>query len=491
MTRLSAATLAKVPAGVRLPDYDRSAVTAGIVHLGIGAFHRAHMAVYVDDLLKDNPDWAIVGASLRRPDTKEALEPQDGLYTIAVRDAAGTHPRVIGSILKVLDANTQREELLDLMASPQIRIVSLTVTEKGYCHDPATGKLDRGHPDIVHDLANPETPRSAPGMLVEALYRRWEAGTVPFTVMSCDNLPSNGETTASIVFELALLRNVDFSDWVAELVNFPSTMVDRIVPSTTDADRAMVTELLGMEDAWPIMTEPFTQWVIQDSFESRPPFENVGATMTRHVEQFERMKLRMLNGSHSTMAYLGYLAGYEYVSDVMGDPDFVKLIHGLMTEEAMPTLITLRKDNLAAYRDELLERFRNPALKHRTWQIAMDGSQKLPQRLLGTIRDRLAAGQPFERLALGVAAWMRYVVGIDEKGDNIDVRDPLAMRMMAIAAEAGDDAEALYIGLVALTEIFGGDLSDNQAFGDAVVTHLESLFEIGVKATVAEVVESH
>jgi fructuronate reductase len=487
MTRLSASTLANVPAGVRVPDYDRSQITPGIVHLGIGAFHRAHMAVYVDDLLSENPDWAIIGASLRRPDTKDALEPQDGLYTVAVRDAAGTHPRVIGSILKVLDANTQREELLDLMASPQIRIVSLTVTEKGYCHDPATGELDQRHPDVVHDLANPAAPKSAPGMLVEALARRRAAGIAPFAVMSCDNLPSNGATVKRIVTKFASLRDAALGEWVGK-VAFPGTMVDRIVPSTTDADRETVAGLIGAEDAWPIMTEPFTQWVIEDHFpEGRPPFEKAGAQLVEDVEPFERMKLRMLNGSHSTMAYLGYLSGYEYISDVMGDADFVKLVHGLMTEEAMPTLDMPGVD-LGAYRDQLLDRFRNPALKHRTWQIAMDGSQKLPQRLLGTIRERLKAGQPFERLGLGVAAWMRYVVGIDEKGESIDVRDPLAMRMMAIAADAGDDAEALYVGLAALTEVFGGDLADNQAFGETVATHLDELFEVGVKETVAGVV---
>ncbi len=488
MTRLSANTLSSVPAEVRVPDYDRTQITPGIVHLGIGAFHRAHMAVYVDDLLKDHPDWAIVGASLRRPDTKEALEPQDGLFTVAVRDASGTHHRIIGSILKVLDANNEREDLLELMASPQIRIVSLTVTEKGYCHDPATGELDQRHPDIVHDLANPQAPKSAPGMLVEALARRKAAGIAPFAVMSCDNLPSNGETVKRIVSRFAQLRDAEPGQWVAD-VAFPGTMVDRIVPSTTDADRAMIAELTGPDDAWPIMTEPFTQWVIEDHFpDGRPPFERAGAQMVADVEPFERMKLRMLNGSHSTMAYLGYLAGYEYISDVMGDDDFVRLIHGLMTEEAMATLDMPGVD-LGAYRDQLLERFRNPALKHRTWQIAMDGSQKLPQRLLGTIRDRIAAGQPFERLGLGVAAWMRYVVGIDEKGENIDVRDPLAMRMMAIAADAGDDAEALYEGLVGLSEVFGSDLAGNQAFGETVATHLDSLFEMGVKDTVKGVVE--
>ncbi|HTN61441.1 MAG TPA: mannitol dehydrogenase family protein [Devosia sp.] len=488
MTRLSAKTLAGSPAAFAVPAYDRATVTPGIVHLGIGAFHRAHMAVYVDDLLKDNPSWGIVGASLRRPDTKQALEPQDGLYAVAVRDASGTRARVIGSILDVLDANTQRNQLLDLMASPAIRIVSLTVTEKGYCYAPATGELDENHPDIVHDLANPDAPRSAPGMIVAALAQRRAAEIIPFAVMSCDNLPSNGPTTRRIVIRFAELRDPGLGAWVAEHVAFPGTMIDRIVPATTDADRAMVTELTGLDDAWPIMTEPFTQWVIEDHFPAgRPPFDKSGAQLVKDVEPFERMKLRMLNGSHSTLAYLGYLAGHQYVSDAMGDPAFVTLIHKLMTEEAMPTLDMPGVD-LAGYRDQLLERFANPALQHRTWQIAMDGSQKLPQRLLGTIRDRLKTEGSITCLGLGVAAWMRYVMGIDENGDSIDVKDPLAMRMLAIAAGAGDDPEALFDGLVALTEVFGADLPENAVFRETVVGHLESLFELGSAETVAEVV---
>jgi fructuronate reductase len=484
--RLSPNSLGSIKPGVGVPKYDRAKVTPGIVHLGIGAFHRAHMAVYVDDLLAEDPSWGIVGASLRRPDTKDALEPQGGLYTIAVRDAEGTHPRVIGSILSVMDANTQREELLALMASENIRIVSLTVTEKGYCHDPSTGELDERHADIAHDLANLTAPKSAPGMLVEALARRKAAGIAPFTVMSCDNLPSNGETAKRIVTRFAALRDTDLGEWVKS-VAFPSTMVDRIVPSTTDADRAEVAGLIGAEDAWPIMTEPFTQWVVEDHFPSgRPAFEKVGAQLVKDVEPFEHMKLRLLNGSHSTMSYLGYLGGYEYIAEVMGDPAYVKLIHGLMTEEAIPTL-DMPGTDLGTYRDQLLERFRNPALKHRTWQIAMDGSQKLPQRLLGTIRDRLKPNHPITRLALGVAAWMRYVTGVDEEGKEIDVRDPHALKMMAIATDAGDDPVALYEGLVALTEVFGTDLAENAVFRDTVVAHLESLYDEGAKATVAKV----
>jgi fructuronate reductase len=469
---------------VSLPDYDLSAVTPGIVHLGIGAFHRAHMAAYVDSLLKDNPDWAIIGASLRRPDTRDALAPQDFLYTLAIRDASGTSARIIGSIRDVIDANTDRTKLIELMASPAIRIVSLTVTEKGYCYAPATGELDEAHPDIVHDLAHPDAPVSAPGIIAAALKLRHERGLIPFTVMSCDNLPSNGKTAGRIVKRYAeLLGDTNYTNYV-QSVQFPSTMIDRIVPATTDADREIVKEIIGLDDAWPIMTEPFTQWVIEDRFPAgRPPFELAGAQLVEDVEPFELMKLRMLNGSHSTMAYLGYLSGYQYVSEAIADPAIYQLIHGLMTEEVIPTLPMPRSD-LEAYRDQLLARFANPALKHRTWQIAMDGTQKLPQRLLGTIRAKMEAGQPFSRLALGVAAWMRYVTGIDEAGQPIDVKDPLSVRLRALADAAGPDAQKLAAGLVTVTEVFGPDLPQSVPFRDTVTGHLKSLFDHGAAETV-------
>jgi len=283
MTRLTTATLPSP-----LP-YDRAAVTPGIVHLGIGAFHRAHMAVYVDDLLPRDPRWGIVGASLRRPDTKDALAPQDFLYTVAIREAAGTTHRIVGSILDILDANTQRAELIAMLADPRIRIVSLTVTEKGYCHDPATGKLDPNHPDIIHDLAHPDAPVSAPGLIVRAIELRRAAGIAPFSVMSCDNLPANGRTAKRIIAGLAALHSPDLAAYVEQAIAFPSTMVDRIVPATTDADRESVHAATGYDDAWPIMTEPFTQWVIEDHFpDGRPPFERAGAQLVKDVEPFER-----------------------------------------------------------------------------------------------------------------------------------------------------------------------------------------------------------
>lgn len=466
--------------------YDRATITPGIVHLGIGAFHRAHIAAYIDEVLPTDPSWGIIGASLRRPDTRTALAPQDFLYTLVVRSGSGTATRVIGALLDVLDAATQRAELIAVMTDPRIRIVSLTVTEKGYCHDPATGMLDPHHPDILHDLAHPEAPISAPGLIVRALDRRRAAGIVPFTVLCCDNLPANGETTARVVTGFAALQDKGLADHIASRVSFPSTMVDRIVPATTEADRRLVFEATGVMDAWPVVTEPFTQWVIEDRFPTgRPPLEIAGVQLVPDVRPFEHMKLRMLNGSHSLIAYLGYLGGYAYVNEAIADPAIRRFIDEFMTDEVMATLPTDLR-NLAAYRDALLDRFRNPALLHRTWQIAMDGSQKLPQRLLGTIRDRLAQSLPATRATLGVAAWMRYVTGIDEQGRDIDVRDPLAARLRTISDRAGGSPAQLVDGLLGVTDVFGDDLPRNESFRAMLISHLTSLFQRGALATVRD-----
>lgn len=457
------------------------------MHLGIGAFHRAHMAVYVDDVLRLDPSWGIIGASLRRPDTRNALAPQDFLYTLLTRSPAGATARIVGAILGVLDAATQRRDLIAAMVDPRIRIVSLTVTEKGYCHDPATGEIDPHHPDVRHDLAVPGEPVSAPGLIVRALELRRTAGTAPFTVLCCDNLPENGKTVRRIVIGLAARRDGTLADYISNAVSFPSTMVDRIVPATTDEDRRLACDLTGAEDAWPVVTEPFTQWVIEDRFPAgRPKLEMAGAELVADVRPYELMKLRMLNGSHSTIAYLGYLGGRTYVSQAIADPGIQAVVRGLMTDEAASTL-PQDAGKLAAYRDALLERFRNPALKHQTWQIAMDGSQKLPQRLLGTIRDRLAMGRPVTRAALGVAAWMRYVGGRDEHGRDINVVDPLAPRLRQIVAAAQESPSQIVEGLLRVAEVFGEDLPRNSAFRAILVDHLTSLMRHGAVETARRV----
>ncbi|UHD44894.1 mannitol dehydrogenase family protein [Aureimonas altamirensis] len=483
--RLSDASLAALEPRIARPSYDRGSLRHGIVHLGVGAFHRAHQAVYTEIVLNGGDTaWGIVGVSLRSPDTRDALAPQDGLYTVAVRDATGESLQVVGAISSLLVAPESPDAVLDALSAPDTRIVSLTVTEKGYCHKPATGELDEANADIVHDLAAPATPKSAIGYLVEAIARRRAAGLAPFTVLSCDNLPSNGETVRRVVMRFAEIRDPELAAYIGGAVTFPSTMVDRIVPATTDADRQTVADALGLVDAWPIATEPFSQWVVEDRFASgRPTWEDAGVTFVDDVEPFELMKLRLLNGSHSTLAYLGYLAGHETVHATMMAPGFDALVLGLMEEEAIPTLPPIAGFDMRAYGGDLRDRFRNPALKHRTWQIAMDGSQKIPQRLLNTIRACRKAGLGHERLSLGVAAWMRYVMGTDEQGRPIDVRDPLAERIKAGLAgksSAQDVAEALF-GL----GIFGDDLPADRGFVESLTAQLERLMRDGAAKVAA------
>jgi fructuronate reductase len=482
--RLSTASLDRLPCHIRRPGYDRARVRPGIVHLGIGAFHRAHQAVVIDDLLaRGATEWGIVGASLRSPDTRDALAPQDCLYTVAVRSGSGTEHRIIGSVLETEVAKANPAQLIARMADPGTRIVSLTITEKGYCHRPQTGELDADHPDIVHDLAHPDAPRSAPGFIVAALARRRALGIVPFTVLSCDNLSANGHTVKRILTQFASLRSRELGQWIADEVACPSTMVDRIVPETTEADRAAVAAELRMTDAWPVITEPFTQWIVEDQFSAgRPDFASAGVQLVSDVTPFEHMKLRLLNASHSALAYLGYLAGYETIAATMTDDRFVAFARGVMQESA-PTLAMPDGTDLTGYSASLLKRFSNPALRHRTWQIAMDGSQKLPQRLLGTMQDRLRLGLSIDTHALAVAGWMRYVTARDEHGRAIDVRDPLAPELAAIAEKAGPVAGRLAPALLDVGSIFG-TFGNDPRLRSAVTRALAKLYDVGARQAV-------
>ena len=470
------------------PRYDRSQLKTGIVHLGIGAFHRAHQAWYTDAVLAGGDlRWGIVGASLRAADTSHALNPQDGLYCLSIRDGAGERLQVIGAIREVLVGPENPDRLIQAMAHPDVKIVSLTVTEKGYCHDPATGNLRLDHPDIVHDIANPTRPRSAPGYILAALALRRAHGVPAFTVLTCDNLPANGVTAKKVIGQLAIATDAGLGAYVAQNLTCPSTMVDRIVPATTDTDRARIAGLLGCQDAWPVMTEPFSQWVIEDDFpQGRPDWAQFGVQFVEDVAPFELMKLRLLNGSHSSIAYLGYLAGRQTVSEAMAMPALRQFVGHLMAREVAPTLHVPEGTDLAAYQRDLISRFDNSALHHRTWQIAMDGSQKLPQRLLGTIRDRLQAGQSIDALTLGVAAWMRYVTGIAEDGSAIDVRDPMQARLAECAAKAGMNGAKIVAGLLEISEIFGDDLPRNPAFRQRIEAALTDLLAKGAEKTVED-----
>lgn len=480
MKRLNEASLRGLNPAVRTPGYDRSRVRPGIVHLGIGAFHRAHQAVYLDDCLAVDPGWGIVGASLRRPDTADALNPQDGLYTLAIRDGEDVQARVVGSVGEVL-CSPGNAPLLAALASAETRMVTLTVTEKAYCRNPASGNLDTDHQDIRADL---ETGgfSTVPGLLTAALAQRREQGLSPISIVSCDNLPANGHTLKTIVTQFAELRDPQLARWVDREIGFPSTMVDRIVPATTDEDRAEIAALIGMEDAWPVVTEPFTQWVVEDNFAAgRPPLEQVGVIMAQDVEPFELMKLRLLNGSHSALAYLGVFAGHETVSDAVADPVLRAYLETMMRDEIKPT-VDIQGVDLDAYIGSLLVRFSNAALKHRTMQIAMDGSQKIPQRLLGTVRDRKAAGAPHDRLLLAVAAWIRHLSGAGPDGGRYRIEDPMADKLTQIAAETLPDVHGFGDAVLDIQEVFGSDLSADQRFRGDVLNHLKTLFTSGAQA---------
>jgi fructuronate reductase len=484
MEALSRTTLPKIPPVVRAPTHDATRLKTGIVHLGVGAFHRAHQAVYTDDVIQSGDmRWGILGASLRSADTRDALQGQDWLYTLAENSQSGMRLRVIGSLQGLLVAPENPTALTEAMSEPNVKIVSLTVTEKGYCHDPATGELDEEHPDIRHDLANPPTPRSALGLITRALNLRKQRNFAPFTVLCCDNLPANGHTVRKVVTRLANLQDQELGRYITNAVGFPSTMVDRIVPATTDADRNKVEAALGFHDRWPVITEDFTQWVVEDHFPAGRP--DWAATFVSDVNPYETMKLRLLNGAHSCIAYLGYLSGHETVSDAMQDANLAAFVKRLMDTEATPTLRLPAGADVESYKAALIKRFHNPLLRHRTWQIAMDGSQKLPQRLLGTVRERLKIGAPIECLALGIAAWMRYVTGTDEKRNPIDVRDPLSAELRRRADTAGLVADFLAPALLDIESIFGKDLPVNPAFTAAVTKALDQLIKCGARQTLA------
>ncbi|MGH8682010.1 MAG: mannitol dehydrogenase family protein [Burkholderiales bacterium] len=483
--RLAPETLASLPADVARPRYDRRRVAAGILHLGLGAFHRAHQAVYTDAVLADDPRWGIVGVSLQSPDVRDRLQPQGGLYSVLERGAAGTRASVIGAVSRALFLAGDRDEVLRVFAAPATQVVTLTVTEKGYCHDPATRRLLAEHAGLARDLAQPARPETTIGLVAAGLAARERAGAGPITVLCCDNLPANGRTVAGLVREYVQRVDPARLGWIERNAAFPCAMVDRIVPATTAADLEEAAARLGVRDAAAVACEPFTQWVIEDRFAAaRPAWERAGAELVREVAPFEEMKLRLLNGSHSALAYLGYLAGFEHVFEVMREPAFVRFATRLMREDAAPTLALPAGADLAGYQARLLERFANPALKHRCWQIAMDGSQKLPQRLLNTARARLATGGSCDHVALAVAAWMRYVTGRDERGGAIDVRDPLAARLAAIARDCGPEPRALADAYLAVREVFGDDLPRQATFVDAVRRSLASLREHGARATV-------
>ncbi len=461
LPRLSDRTLAQVRNGAWPAAYDRSAVQTGVVHLGPGAFHRAHQAPVFDALLARDPRWGICGVSLHSPAVREALTPQDGLYTLVELDAE-VRTRVIGSIKEVLVAPQDPQEVLARLAAA--RLITLTVTEKGYCLTPA-GDLDIAHPDIAFDIARPSAPRSAAGWIVAGLRARRAAASPGLSVISCDNLTDNGSKLGRAVADLARAQDDSgLAAWIEDQVRFPNTMVDSITPATDDALRGRVRDLIGLDDAWPIQRERFTQWVIEDRLApGAPDLASVGVTVVTDVRPFEQAKLRLLNGAHSTLAYLGLLAGSSTVAEALADPALASFVERLMRTDIAPSLPSTPGLDLDAYIGAILARFSNPAIRHQLAQIAWDGSQKLPFRLLGTIADALAAGRPIERLSVPVAAWMLFAARRASGPEPLV--DPLADR---IAAIAGASSDAQVERFLALEMVFPRDLAADQRFTGAL-----------------------
>jgi len=483
-TALSAKTVDDLGDDVAVPSYDRGRVRTGIVHFGVGGFHRAHQAMYLDALMNDGSalEWGITGVGLLPGDRRmhDVLHAQDCLYTLVVKDPDGTmHPRVIGSIVDYLFASDDPERLLALMTDPAIRIVSLTITEGGYLVNQSTGEFDSSDPSIQADLRPGSVPATAFGYITEALSRRRAAGTEPFTVMSCDNIEGNGEVAHKMIGAFARLKDADLAGWIEEHVSFPNCMVDRITPVTTDDDRTALADRFGVQDGWPVVCEPFTQWALEDRFPAgRPPYDEVGVQLVPDVAPYELMKLRLLNASHQALCYLGYLSGYRYAHEVCQDDLFTGFLLGYMDDEATPTLRPVPGVDLEAYKQQLIERFANPEIRDTLARLCAESSDRIPKWLLPVVRQQLANGGTVRRSALVVAAWARYAEGVDEDGRPIDIVDRRKEAVMSRAQRQTDDP----LAFLRDPDLFG-DLVDDEQFTTEYLAALESLHEHGARAT--------
>ena len=490
---LNSAALAHLPPRVDGPAYDRATLTGGILHIGVGNFHRAHMAVYLDRLfaLGQGHDWAIIGAGVRAGDAamRDRLMAQDWLCTVVELDPAGLSARVVGSMIDFLPVDGPA--IIARMTDPAIRIVSLTVTEGGYFIDAKTDGFDTNHADIAHDAAHPDAPQTAFGMILAALRARRDAGTAPFTVLSCDNLPENGHVTQRTVTGLAALSDPDFADWVADNVAFPNSMVDCITPATSDRERQMVADKFGLIDAAPVACEPFRQWVLEDHFPTgRPALEAVGAQFVPNVAQFELMKLRILNGGHAAIAYSGALLGHHFVHDAMADLRISSWLDHLTRTEIIPTLTPIPGVSYDAYRAKVAERFSNPEVGDTIPRLCLDGSNRQPKFILPVLRDALAKNSPYQGLCLELALWCRYCAGTDEAGNPIPPNDDNAVDLKVRALAARNDPSAFLSNTVIFGDLgsdahFAADARFASAFGD----HLQSLWTRGVTATLADYVK--
>jgi mannitol-1-phosphate/altronate dehydrogenase len=480
---LTEATLRLLRPDIAVPTYPREQLKRAIVHFGVGGFHRSHQAVYLDDLAEQRitDQWGLCGVGLLAQDKRmeQALLPQQCLFTVVSRSVGVETARVVGSMNDYLFAPERRAQVLDALTDPDTRLVTLTITEGGYNFNQVTGEFETESPDIQADLRTPHAPATVFGYISEALDRRRRAGVAPFTVLSCDNVQSNGALTRKMIASFATLRDGGLATWIETNVAFPNAMVDRITIQTTDEDRQSVAETFGIQDNWPVVTEPFRQWVIEDTFcNGRPPLEEVGAQFVTDVHPYEMMKIRLLNASHQAMGYLGYLCGYRYVHEAMNDPDFKVFIGRLMDDEVTPLLAPVPGIDLAEYKRSLLERFANTEIKDTLLRLCFDGSSRMPKFLLPSIVEARAAGSPFRLLTLATAGWFRYLLGEDEQGAPIPIQDQMADQLGALAAEGKDDPRPL----LGIRSLFG-ELAQDEGFVTSLQEVLHLLYARGARAT--------
>ncbi|OZC74521.1 mannitol dehydrogenase [Rhodococcus sp. 06-418-1B] len=482
--KLNSRTLDDFIEDVAVPTYDRSDVTAGIVHFGVGGFHRAHQAMYLDRLLQQGEasEWGICGVGVLPGDRKmkDVMDAQDCLYTLALKHADGTwDTRVIGSIVEYLFAPDDPEAVIEKMAAESTRIVSLTITEGGYNFSATTGEFDAENPSVQADLKDGAVPSTTFGLVVAALARRKDRGLKPFTIMSCDNIEGNGHIAQSTVTAFAHLKDPELAQWLTAEGAFPNSMVDRITPVTTPEVVQSLSERYALDDQWPVAGEPFTQWVLEDKFTlGRPPFEDVGVQVVEDVTPYELMKLRLLNASHQALAYFGYLSGYRLVHEVAQDSLFSEFLLAYMNNEATPTLQPVPGIDLGDYKKTLIERFSNPEIRDTVARLCAESSDRIPKWLLPVIRKNLETGGDIRLSTAVVASWARYAEGVDEQGQPIEIVDQLADTLIPIARKQHDDPTAF----IANRAVFG-DLIDNERFVTEYRTQLDSLHSEGARAT--------
>jgi mannitol 2-dehydrogenase len=480
--KLSLANLASLPPKVARPNYDRAALTAGIVHFGVGNFHRAHQAIYLDDLfnLGLGHDFALVGAGVFDGEKagRERLKAQDWLTAVVEQDEGHMAARVTGAMIDFLTPG-DAAAIIRRLADPGIRIVSLTITEGGYFIDPASGHFNPTHPDIVADAQNIATPKTVFGIILAGLVKRREDGIVPFTVMSCDNIPHNGVVTAEGIVGLARLVDEELAAWVRDTVAFPNSMVDRITPATSDRERGILADDFGVEDDWPVFCEPFRQWVLEDRFtDGRPPLEKVGVQFVHDVSPYELMKIRILNGGHAAIAYPAGLMDIHFVHEAMAEPLVRGFLEKVEREEIIPTVPPVPDTSLQEYYHLIEKRFANPKIGDTVRRLCLDGSNRQPKFIIPTIADRLKAGKSATGLALESALWCRYCHGTTDSGATIEPNDPNWNRMQATARKAKDDPSAW----LAMEDIYG-EVGRSPAFARAFAEALAALWSDGARQT--------